>query len=165
MAAERPTGPWKRVMLKLSGEAFAGDGAGGLDIPTIGFIADEIASVRHLGVEACAVVGGGNYIRGAELAAAGMDRVSADYMGMLGTVINALALREALEKRGIDTRVQTAFPMPNIAESFIRPTRRVNMTLPLFIVRPLLRLQRSAPCRPPWFRFPRMSRRSRTGSK
>jgi len=111
---------WKRVLLKLSGEAFGGGLSAGLDLSTIGFIADELATVRALGVEACAVVGGGNYIRGAELAAAGMDRVSADYMGMLGTVINALALREALEKRGVDTRVQTAIPMPSVAEPFIR---------------------------------------------
>ena len=111
---------WKRVMLKLSGEAFAGGLDAGLDLPTIGFIAGELAAVRELGVDACAVIGGGNYIRGAELAAAGMDRVTADYMGMLGTVINALALREALERRGVDTRVQTAIPMPSVAEPFIR---------------------------------------------
>jgi uridylate kinase len=111
---------WKRVLLKLSGEAFAGGLDAGLDLPTINFIADEIASVHALGTEVGAVVGGGNYIRGAELAEAGMDRVTADYMGMLGTVINALALREALEKRGVDTRVQTAIAMNSIAEPYIR---------------------------------------------
>jgi uridylate kinase len=111
---------WKRVMLKLSGEAFAGGLDAGLDLPTISFVADEVARVHALGVEVCAVVGGGNFVRGAEFAEAGMDRVAADYMGMLGTIINAMALREALEKRGIDTRVQTALNMPSVAEPFIR---------------------------------------------
>jgi uridylate kinase len=111
---------WKRVMLKLSGEAFAGGREAGLDIPTFNFIAEEIAAVHALGAEVCVVVGGGNFVRGAEFAEAGMDRVTADYMGMLGTVLNAMALRESLEKRGINTRVQTAINMPSITEPFIR---------------------------------------------
>jgi uridylate kinase len=111
---------WKRVLVKLSGEAFAGGLDAGLDLPTINFIAEEIASIHSLGVQVCVVVGGGNYIRGAELAEAGMDRVSADYMGMLGTVINAIALRETLGQRNVDTRVQSAIPMPSVAEPYIR---------------------------------------------
>lgn len=111
---------WKRVMLKLSGEAFAGGEKAGLDLPTFNFVAEEIARVHQLGAEVCVVVGGGNFVRGAEFADAGMDRVTADYMGMLGTVVNAMALREALEKREVITRVQTAITMPSITEPFIR---------------------------------------------
>ncbi len=111
---------WNRVMIKLSGEAFAGGNEAGLHLPTIAFVADEIAQVHALGAEVCAVVGGGNFVRGAEFAEAGMDRVTADYMGMLGTIINAMALREALEKRGIHTRVQSALGMSSVAEPFIR---------------------------------------------
>jgi uridylate kinase len=113
-------GRYKRVLLKLSGESFAGDGDYGLDFPTIAEIASQVAGVRAHGVEVAIVVGGGNILRGSEAEKAGMDRASADYMGMLATVINALALRDALENQGVPTRVQTAIWMQEIAEPFIR---------------------------------------------
>jgi uridylate kinase len=118
-----PKPSYNRVLLKLSGEAFAPDGPGagyGLDFETIAGIARQITGVRDLGVEVAVVVGGGNILRGSEAEKAGMDRASADYMGMLATVINALALREALERQEVATRVQTAIWMQEIAEPFIR---------------------------------------------
>ncbi len=112
---------YRRVLLKLSGESFASVDSGyGLDFETISKISAQIATVRELGVEIAVVVGGGNILRGSEAEKAGMDRASADYMGMLATVINALAMRDSLEQQGVPTRVQTAIWMQEIAEPFIR---------------------------------------------
>jgi len=111
---------WSRVLLKLSGEAFAGGREFGFDPATIKAIAREIASVHNAGVEIAVVVGGGNIMRGAIAAEAGMERVTADHIGMLGTVQNALALQDALEKIAVDTRAQTAITMTDLAEPFIR---------------------------------------------
>ena len=117
-----PSPPWKRVVLKLSGEAFASSSVDEtIDGVVVDRIAREIAEVRReLGTEVGVVVGGGNIWRGATGAAAGMDRATADYMGMLATVINALALQDALERQGQPTRVQTAIQMSQIAEPYIR---------------------------------------------
>ena len=113
----------RRVLLKLSGEAFGG-GAVGVDIGVVRRIVEEIAvAVRH-GVQVAIVVGGGNYFRGAELAQSGMDRARADYMGMLGTVMNCLALQDFLEHAGVHTRVQTAIAMGQVAEPYI-PLRAI----------------------------------------
>ena len=111
---------FRRVLLKISGEGLMGDREFGLDITTIDRIAAEIESVRDLEVEVCCVVGGGNIFRGLSGAAKGMERAAADNMGMLATVMNALALQNALEARNVDTRVQSAIPMPSVCESFIR---------------------------------------------
>jgi uridylate kinase len=111
---------WRRVLLKLSGEAFAGDQGFGIDIPTVRQIAAEIRSVQELGGEVAVVVGGGNIIRGGVASDAGIDRTAADHMGMLATVINCLALQDALEKIGCQTRTQTAITMTAVAEPFIR---------------------------------------------
>jgi uridylate kinase len=112
---------YKRVLLKLSGESFASVDSGyGIDFETIGRISGQIAAVRELNVEIAVVVGGGNILRGSEAEKAGMDRAAADYMGMLATVINALAMRDSLEQQGVPTRVQTAIWMQEIAEPFIR---------------------------------------------
>ena len=113
------SGGYDRVLLKLSGEAFAGGGEMGVDPGTVQAIARQIAEVVRTGVHVAVVVGGGNYFRGAELTEQGMDRPRADYMGMLGTVINCLALQDFLEKQGIDTRVQTAITMGQVAEPYI----------------------------------------------
>jgi uridylate kinase len=111
----------RRVVLKLSGEAFADPALGyGIDPLTVNRVADEIAEAHDSGVEIAVVVGGGNIFRGVSQAAKGMDPASADYMGMLATVINALALRDALEKRGVATRVQSAITMQELAEPYIR---------------------------------------------
>ncbi len=111
---------YHRVLLKLSGEALMGAKGFGIDPGTVTRIAGEIAELHRLGVQVAATVGGGNFIRGIHVSAAGMDRVTGDYMGMLSTVINALALQNALEKGGIHTRVQTAIEMKEVAEPFIR---------------------------------------------
>jgi uridylate kinase len=118
----KPSPPWHRVVLKLSGEAFAsGEVDETIDGAVVDRIAKEIAEVRQdLGTEVGVVVGGGNIWRGATGSAAGMDRATADYMGMLATVINALALQDALERQGQPTRVQTAIGMSQIAEPYIR---------------------------------------------
>jgi uridylate kinase len=118
----QPEPPWKRVVLKLSGEAFASDAADEtIDGAVVERIAKEIADVlATIGTQVAVVVGGGNIWRGATGSATGMDRASADYMGMLATVINALALRDALERQGQPTRVQTAIDMSQIAEPYIR---------------------------------------------
>ena len=113
----------RRVLLKLSGEAFGG-GAVGVDIGVVRRIADEIATAVRAGVQVAIVVGGGNYFRGAELAQNGMDRARADYMGMLGTVMNCLALQDFLEQAGVHTRVQTAIAMGQVAEPYI-PLRAI----------------------------------------
>lgn len=115
---------WKRVMLKLSGEAFAGGEPLGIDPAVVGHLADSIAEAVRGGVQVSVVVGGGNMFRGAALSERGMDRARADYMGMLGTVINCLALQDFLEKRGVDTRVQTAITMQQVAEPFL-PRRAI----------------------------------------
>ncbi len=111
---------YPRVLLKLSGEALAGDKGVGFDFDRIGFFADQIVRVARMGVQLGLVIGGGNIVRGAQLSQMGMDRVGADYMGMLGTVINALALQDTLEKRGLETRVMTAIRMEELAEPYIR---------------------------------------------
>lgn len=111
---------YKRVMLKISGEALLGEGEFGLDPDTVTRVAGEIKSVFDLGIEVAVVLGGGNIFRGVSGAAEGMDRATADYMGMLATVINALSMQNALEKIGVVTRVQTAIKMENICEPYIR---------------------------------------------
>jgi uridylate kinase len=112
---------YKRVLLKLSGEAFAGEDNGfGIDPRIVSAIARQIAEARNLGTELGVVVGGGNIIRGLSASAQGTDRTTADYMGMLATVINALALQDALENEGVQTRVQTAIWMQEVAEPYIR---------------------------------------------
>jgi uridylate kinase len=110
---------FSRVLLKLSGESFAGSG-GNIDAVIVGGLADELIDVQSLGIEVAVVVGGGNIFRGATASAMGMERARADYMGMLATVINALALQDALGKRGADCRVQSAIWMQEVAEPFIR---------------------------------------------
>ena len=111
-------GPYKRVMLKLSGEVFGG-GQVGVDPLVVSAVARQIATVVRSGVQVAIVVGGGNFFRGAELQQGGMDRDRADYMGMLGTVMNCLALQDFLEKEGVQTRVQTAITMGQVAEPYI----------------------------------------------
>jgi len=118
MAASSPI--YRRVLLKVSGEALMGDAGYGLDMPTVDAVAEEIAALVRQGVQLCLVIGGGNIFRGLSAAARGMERASADYMGMLATVMNALALQNALEKIGVDTRVQSAIPMDTICEPYIR---------------------------------------------
>ena len=114
-----PAVPYRRVVLKLSGEAFAGDGGLGVDPDVVAAIARQIGDVVASGVQVSVVIGGGNYFRGAELSQRGMDRSRADYMGMLGTVMNCLALQDFLEKRGVETRVQTAITMGQVAEPYV----------------------------------------------
>ncbi len=112
---------FKRVLLKLSGEALMGQqGQFGIDPEAVNGLAGEIAAAKAQGLELCLVVGGGNIFRGIAAAAKGFDRTSADYMGMLATVMNALALQNALERQGVDTRVQSAIPMPAVCEPYIR---------------------------------------------
>ncbi len=111
---------YKRILLKLSGEALLGKQSSGVDPEVANFIAEEIKSIADLNVQICIVVGGGNIFRGLEASSKGMDRTSADYMGMLATVINSLALQSALEMRGIPTRVQSSIEMREIAEPFIQ---------------------------------------------
>ena len=112
-------GTYKRVLLKLSGEVFGGAKGIGVDPDVVQDVAKQIADVVRSGVQVAIVVGGGNYFRGAELQQRGMERARADYMGMLGTVMNCLALQDFLEKQGIDTRVQTAITMGQVAEPYI----------------------------------------------
>jgi len=116
--------PWRRVVLKLSGEAFAGDEPLGISPDAVVHIAREITTAAQDGIEIAAVVGGGNMFRGAVLSQSGIDRSRADYMGMLGTVINCLALQDVLEKLGVETRVQTAITMGQVAEPYI-PRRAI----------------------------------------
>jgi uridylate kinase len=121
---------WRRVLLKLSGEAFAAESGeqkpraaeqrAGLNYSTIRVIASEVAAAHHSGVEIAIVIGAGNIVRGERAAQAGMERAAADYMGMLGTVINSMALQDALEKQGVQTRVMSAIAMAEVAEPFIR---------------------------------------------
>ena len=111
---------FKRVLLKISGEALMGDGAYGIDVGTVDRIAHEVRQATENGFELCLVIGGGNIFRGLSGAAGGMDRSSADYMGMLATVMNALAMQNALERQGIATRVLSAIPMTTVCEPYIR---------------------------------------------
>jgi uridylate kinase len=121
---DEPPRPYSRVLLKLSGEAFAGGGGMGVDPDVVQTIARQIAEVVRSGVQVAIVIGGGNYFRGAELSERGMDRARADYMGMLGTVMNCLALQDFLENQGVETRVQTAITMGQVAEPYI-PRRAI----------------------------------------
>jgi len=120
MAAPGAAPAYRRILLKVSGEALAGDQGYGIGPDVIGRIAEEIAEVVRLGVEVAVVIGGGNIFRGIAASAGGMDRATGDYMGMLATVINALALQDMLEKKGVDTRVMTAIRMEELAEPYIR---------------------------------------------
>ncbi len=121
MSAPRGEGlRYRRILLKLSGEALAGDKGFGFDFDTISRLAGEIRGVTEMGAEVGLVIGGGNIVRGSQISRLGMDRVAADYMGMLGTVINALAVQDVLERQGVDTRVMTAIRMEELAEPYIR---------------------------------------------
>jgi uridylate kinase len=125
MTQTDPTQPlatprYRKVLLKISGEVLMGDQGYGIDMKTVDAVAEEVAEVVRHGVELCLVIGGGNIFRGLSTAARGMERASADYMGMMATVMNALAMQNALEKIGVDTRVQSAIPMQSIAEPYIR---------------------------------------------
>jgi uridylate kinase len=111
---------YKRILLKLSGEALIGDHGYGIDPAVVASISSEIGNVQKLGVEIAVVIGGGNIFRGLSASEAGMDRTTADYMGMLATVMNALAMQDALEKRGVVTRVVSAIEMKELAEPYIR---------------------------------------------
>lgn len=111
---------YKRILIKLSGEALAGERGVGIDIQTVQTIAKEIQEVHSLGIEIALVIGGGNLWRGEPAAEAGMDRVQADYTGMLGTVMNALVMADSLQQVGVDTRVQTAIAMQQVAEPYVR---------------------------------------------
>ncbi|HEX2763699.1 MAG TPA: UMP kinase [Allosphingosinicella sp.] len=115
-----PRPRFNRILLKLSGEALMGESAFGIDPDTVARVAGEIAAAKEAGHELCLVVGGGNIFRGLAAAAKGFDRAQADYMGMLATVMNALALQNALENIGVDTRVQSAIPMAAVSEPYIR---------------------------------------------
>jgi uridylate kinase len=119
-----PVPAYHRVLLKLSGEAFAGGQGLGVDPDTVHGIARQIADVVRMGTQVGVVIGGGNYFRGAQLAERGLDRARADYMGMLGTVMNCLALQDFLEQAGVETRVQTAIAMGQVAEPYI-PRRAI----------------------------------------
>jgi len=112
--------PYKRILLKLSGEALMGDGDYGIDPVVISRVADEIKDVAALGIEVGVVIGGGNIFRGAGLAEAGMDRVTGDHMGMLATVMNALAMQDALEKKNVPARVMSALSIHQVCEDYIR---------------------------------------------
>jgi uridylate kinase len=114
------TAAYERVLLKISGEALAGDKGFGFDFERVGRFADDIVDVVKTGVGVGLVIGGGNIVRGSILSREGIDRVTGDYMGMLGTVINALAVQDVLERKGIDTRVMTAIRMEELAEPYIR---------------------------------------------
>lgn len=111
---------FRRVLLKVSGEALMGNRQYGLDVETVDRIANDLLRVQKMGVQICLVIGGGNIFRGVSGAATGMERSTADYMGMLATVINALAMQSALERLGVQTRVQSAIPMSSICEPYIR---------------------------------------------
>jgi len=117
-------GSYRRVLLKLSGEVFGGEKGIGVDPDVLADVSKQISAVVREGVEIAIVVGGGNFFRGAELSERGMERSRADYMGMLGTVMNCLALQDFLEKEGVDTRVQTAITMGQVAEPYV-PRRAI----------------------------------------
>ena len=111
---------YKRILLKLSGEALMGDRRFGIDPGMLDRTAEEVRSAMEIGGQVCLVIGGGNIFRGVSGAAGAVERTSADYMGMLATVMNALAMQSVLERVGVDTRVQSAIPMPTVCEPFIR---------------------------------------------
>ena len=111
---------YKRILLKLGGESFSEGRKGGIDVGRVKFISKELADIKQMGIQIAIVIGGGNIFRGREASKKGINQASADYMGMLGTVINALALQDSLEKLNIETRVQTAIEMKAIAEPYIR---------------------------------------------
>ncbi len=115
-----PTKTYKRILVKVSGEVLMGDSAFGIDMGTVEAVARDLKQVADSGIELCLVIGGGNIFRGLAGAAKGMERASADYMGMLATVMNALAMQDALERIGVSTRVQSAIPMPTVCEPLIR---------------------------------------------
>jgi len=119
-SSDLPAATYNRVMLKISGEALMGDQGFGLHPPTVQRIAEEVKSVHEMGVEICMVIGGGNIFRGLSGSAQGMERTTADYMGMLATVMNALAMQSALEELGVFTRVVSAIPMDQVCEPYIR---------------------------------------------
>lgn len=112
--------PYKRVLLKISGEALMGEGDYGIENATVTRVAQDVKAVTDLGIQVCLVIGGGNIFRGVSGAAVGMDRATADHMGMLATVINSLALQNALENAGVPTRVQSAIPMASVCEPYVR---------------------------------------------
>jgi uridylate kinase len=120
MTKKKPELRYQRVLLKLSGEALAGGQGTGFDFVVLDRLANDIKAVGEMGVHVGLVIGGGNIVRGATLSQLGMDRVGADYMGMLGTVINALALQDVLERKGVETRVMTSIRMEEVAEPYIR---------------------------------------------
>jgi len=111
---------FKRILLKLSGEALMGEQKGGIDPAVVSMVADQVKAIRELGVEVALVIGGGNIFRGVAGATKGMDRVTGDHMGMLATMINALALQDGLEQKGLHARVMSGIEMPKIAENYIR---------------------------------------------
>ena len=111
---------YKRILLKISGESLMGNDSYGIDVKTVDRIASEISQACDLGIQLCLVIGGGNIFRGLAGSAKGMDRTSADYMGMLATVMNALAMQNSLERLGVQTRVQSAIPMTSVCESYTR---------------------------------------------
>jgi uridylate kinase len=115
-----PAPQYRRVLLKLSGEGLMGNREYGLDPDMVSMVAQEVKTVHAMGVQVCLVIGGGNIFRGVSAAASGMDRSSGDYMGMLATVINSLAMQSALERQGLQTRVQSAIPMTTVCEPYIR---------------------------------------------
>lgn len=118
MKAKQPI--YKRILLKLGGESFSGEDRFGINIERVNFISTELAEIKQMGIQIAIVIGGGNIFRGREASTKGINQVTADYMGMLGTVINALALQDTLEKLNIETRVLTAIEMRAIAEPYIR---------------------------------------------
>lgn len=120
MGATGEKAAYKRVLLKLSGEALQGEQGYGIDVATLQRVAGEVCDVHRLGVEVAVVIGGGNIFRGVAASASGMDRANADYMGMLATVINAMALQDAIEKMDVPVRVQTALEIKELAEGYIR---------------------------------------------
>ena len=119
-SSEKTVPKYKRVLLKLSGEALQGQGQFGISSDVIEYVSEEIRNIHSLGVETAIVIGGGNIFRGVSSSSKNMDRSTADYMGMLATVINALALQDSLEKKGLPTRVQTALEIKQVAEPFIK---------------------------------------------
>lgn len=119
-AQGEPCPKYQRILIKLSGEALAGDNKTGIDPETVKMVAAEVSAVHGLGVQVALVIGGGNIFRGSTGKELGMDRATGDYMGMLATVINALAMQDALEKQGVPTRVMTAIEMRSVAEPYIR---------------------------------------------
>jgi len=126
----RRTEPYQRILLKLSGEALAGDAGYGIDTDVLKILAQEIKEIHEKGVQISLVIGGGNIFRGIKGATKGMDRASADYMGMLATMLNCLALQDALEHEGVHTRVQSAIEMRELAEPYIR-RKAIRLSFPV----------------------------------